>query len=165
MLCQYKMPSTFTVKAGFNMPGKDMADSPGTNSVLESVEPEYYDDFLTSQSLGGLDSHHMMSPNNIVSQRNSRTLTSNLFGWREVGNDDDASGDKKMWMIVITVASGLVMVSIIAVLVACRPKHSQTSDMEIEEMSSSTSQVNYDDTDALQPRKEKKLYRPSESRA
>ena len=111
------------------MPGKDLADSPGTNSVLESVEPEYYDDFLTSQSLGGLDSHHMMSQSNIVSQRNSRTLTSNLFGWREVGDDDEASGDKKMWMIVITVASGLVMVSIIAVLVACRPKHSQTSDL------------------------------------
>ena len=105
MLCQYKMPSTFTVKAGFNMPGKDLADIPGTNSVLEAVEPEYYDDFLTSQSLGGLDSHHMMSQSNIVSQRNSRTLTSNLFGWREVGDDDKSSGDKKMWMIVITVAS------------------------------------------------------------
>ena len=43
-----------------------------------------------------------------------------------------------MWMIVITVSSGLVVVSIMAVLVACRPRHKEDleggdmGDMEME---------------------------------
>merc|ERR1719422_2773980 len=46
VLCQYKMPGTFTVKAGFALPGQLSPDTglagPGE---LEAVEPEYYDDF------------------------------------------------------------------------------------------------------------------------
>ena len=84
VLCQYKMPGTFTVKAGFQMPGSDPGPTPGT---LESVEPEYYDDFLNpSQSLEVGDSHHLSnmvaSDHNTASQRRSRTLTNNLFGFQ-----------------------------------------------------------------------------------
>ena len=73
-----------------------------------------------------------------------------------------------MWMIVITVSSGLVVVSIMAVLVACRPRHKEDlergdiGDMEMELEAEATEAVS--DTEALQPR-DSKLYRPSESRA
>ena len=66
-----------------------------------------------------------------------------------------------MWMIVITVGSGLVMVSIMAVLMACRPRHltGEAGDMEMEAEAGGVS-----DTEALQPR-DSNLYRPTESRA
>ena len=71
-----------------------------------------------------------------------------------------------MWMIVITVSSGLVVVSIMAVLVACRPRHTEDTgemgDMEMEAEAGTHEAVS--DTEALQPR-DSKLYRPSESRA
>ena len=68
-----------------------------------------------------------------------------------------------MWMIVITVSSGLVVVSIMAVLVACRPRHmGEMGDMEMEAEAGTHEAVS--DTEALQPR-DTKLYRPSESRA
>ena len=68
-----------------------------------------------------------------------------------------------MWMIVITVSSGLVVVSIMAVLVACRPRHTEEmGDMEMEAEAGTHEAVS--DTEALQPR-DTKLYRPSESRA
>ena len=68
-----------------------------------------------------------------------------------------------MWMIVITVSSGLVVVSIMAVLVACRPRHmGEMGDMEMEAEAGTHEGVS--DTEALQPR-DTKLYRPSESRA
>ena len=73
----------------------------------------------------------------------------------------------KMWMIVLTVSAGLVVISVMAVLVVCRPASSQ-QDEELAEMSPASSQVNvnHGDTEALQPKKkEKKVYRPSESRA
>jgi len=168
VLCQYKMPGTFTVKAGFQMPGADPGPTPGT---LESVEPEYYDDFLNpSQSLEVGDSNHLsnmiVSDDNSASQRRSRTLTNNLFGLQEVGDGGDTT-DKRMWMIVITVSAGLVMFSVMAVLVACRPRTSQQQDDSLsgEEMSASTNQVNFADTETLQPKKNKKIYRPTESRA
>ena len=74
-------------------------------------------------------------------------------------------------MIVITVSSGLVVVSIMAVLVACRPRHTgelgrgdmgEMGDMEMEAEAGTHEAVS--DTEALQPR-DTKLYRPSESRA
>ena len=66
-----------------------------------------------------------------------------------------------MWMIVITVGSGLVMVSIMAVLMACRPRNlaGQVGDMEMEAEAEGVS-----DMEALQPR-DSNLYRPTESRA
>ena len=72
-----------------------------------------------------------------------------------------------MWMIVITVSAGLVMFSVMAVLVACRPRTSSQQDDSLsgEEMSASTNQVNFADTETLQPKKSKKIYRPTESRA
>ena len=80
----------------------------------------------------------------------------------------DCVGSQKMWMIVITVSSGLVVVSIMAVLVACRPRHKEdlggdTGDMGDMEMEAGASEA-VSDTEALQPR-DTKLYRPSESRA
>ena len=78
----------------------------------------------------------------------------------------DCLGSQKMWMIVITVSSGLVVVSIMAVLVACRPRHKEDlgdpGDMEMEVETGASEAVS--DTEALQPR-DSKLYRPSESRA
>ena len=162
------------------MPGQGAPEP--SSGTLESVEPEYFDDFFPnpSQSLTVGDSNHMSnimtSHQNSASHRHSRTLTTrnnNLFGARELGDDNGAAGvgseDKKMWMIVITVSAGLVMVSIMAVLMACRPRHTAdpAGDTAVgEEMSSSTSQVNFADTEALQPtKKNKKLYRPTESRA
>ena len=60
-----------------------------------------------------------------------------------------------MWMIVITVSAGLVMFSVMAVLVAFRPRASSQQDESLsgEEMSGSTSQVNFADTETLQPKK------------
>ena len=40
---------------------------------------------------------------------------------------------RKMWMVVITVSAGLVLVSLVAVLAACRPRHLHTPDIEAEE--------------------------------
>ena len=76
----------------------------------------------------------------------------------------DCLGSQKMWMIVITVSSGLVVVSIMAVLVACRPRHKEDlGDLGDMEMEAGASEA-VSDTEALQPR-DSKLYRPSESRA
>ena len=96
-----------------------------------------------------------------------------------------------MWMVVITVSAGLVLVSLVAVLAACRPRHHHT-DTEAEEQRSvfiiiicytdnnmskprsvaagqeAEEVVSHGDREALQPahsRGDKRLYRPTESRA
>ena len=68
--------------------------------------------------------------------------------------------------------SGLVIVSILAVLVACRPSHKKVEDEsgggdECSQVSPGlVDGCHESDTEALQPSgKDKKLYRPSESRA
>ena len=45
-----------------------------------------------------------------------------------------------MWMVVITVSAGLVLVSLVAVLAACRPRHHHT-DTEVEEQRSAAAFV------------------------
>ena len=40
-----------------------------------------------------------------------------------------------MWMVVITVSAGLVLVSLVAVLAACRPSHHHTHTEEEEQRS------------------------------
>ena len=115
MLCQYKMPGTFTVKAGFALPGQISPDTglahPGE---LEAVEPEYYedflpglnnnnnydnnnnnyDDFLPSLSHNSIDSSVLAAPeDHWASQRRSRTFSTNLFGSREVGGEARSLGD------------------------------------------------------------------------
>ena len=117
VLCQYKMPGTFTVKAGFALPGQLSPDTgladPGE---LEAVEPEYYedflpglnnnnnydnlnnnnnyDDFLTSLSHNSIDSSVLAAPeDHWASQRRSRTFSTNLFGSREVGGEARSLGD------------------------------------------------------------------------
>ena len=40
-----------------------------------------------------------------------------------------------MWMVVITVCAGLVLVSLVAVLAACRPRHHHTDTEEEEQRS------------------------------
>ena len=100
------MPGTFTVKAGFNLPGGDT----GADVVEDDLEPvdiEYYEDFLSpvDQSVGGRQSHVLASSKNAASQRTSRTFYSgDLFGGQELG--ELGSGDRKMWMMVISVSSG-----------------------------------------------------------
>ena len=112
MLCQYKMPGTFTVKAGFALPGQVSPDTgladPGE---LEAVEPEYYDDFLAPGNNNNYDdflaslSHNSIDSRVVAagedhwaSQRRSRTFSTNLFGSREVGGEGRAlagdGGDK-----------------------------------------------------------------------
>ena len=111
MLCQYKMPGTFTVKAGFALPGQVSPDTgladPGE---LEAVEPEYYDDFLAPNNINYDDFLASLAHNSIdsrvlasqddhwASQRRSRTFSTNLFGSREVGGEGRAlagdGGDK-----------------------------------------------------------------------
>ena len=44
-----------------------------------------------------------------------------------------------MWMVVITVSAGLVLVSLVAVLAACRPRHH--TDTEDEEQRSAAAFV------------------------
>ena len=121
VLCQYKMPGTFTVKAGFALPGQVSPDTgladPGE---LEAVEPEYYDDFLppgnnnnyedfllpgnknknnyddflASLSHNSIDSRVLASQDDHwASQRRSRTFSTNLFGSREVGGEGRSLGD------------------------------------------------------------------------
>ena len=48
---------------------------------------------------------------------------------------------RKMWMVVITVSAGLVLVSLVAVLAACRPRHHHTPDTETEEQRSAAAFV------------------------
>ena len=185
VLCQYKMPGTFTVKAGFNMPTSqsspsspsgslqpvDISESEGTSresrefSEQHRVPPR----IITAQSLDSARlSKILAGTSHSASQRNSRTLANNLFGGRQLGEEAGAEDNNhKMWMIVLTVSAGLVVISVMAVLVVCRPASSQ-QDEELAEMSPACSQVNvnHGDTEALQPKKkEKKVYRPSESRA
>ena len=45
-----------------------------------------------------------------------------------------------MWMVVITVSAGLVLVSLVAVLAACRPRHHLT-DTDTEEQRSAAAFV------------------------
>ena len=189
-MCQYKMPGTFTVKAGFNMP-TSQSSPPG----LGSLQPVSLEEDLSRRESREFSEHHPRLPPRIItaqsldsarlskilagsshsaSQRNSRTLpglANNLFGGRQLGEEAETEDNNhKMWMIVLTVSAGLVVISVMAVLVVCRPASSQ-QDEEVAEMSPASSQVNVSqvsnaDTEALQPKKkEKKVYRPSESRA
>ena len=187
-MCQYKMPGTFTVKAGFNMP-TSQSSPPGSGSLqpvsledLSSRESREFSEhhrppprIITAQSLDSARlSKILAGSSHSASQRNSRTLpglANNLFGGRQLGEEAGAEDNNhKMWMIVLTVSAGLVVISVMAVLVVCRPASSQ-QDEELAEMSPASSQVNvsqvsHADTEALQPKKkEKKVYRPSESRA
>ena len=110
MLCQYKMPGTFTVKAGFALPGQHSSPDTGLADPgeLEAVEPEYYDDFmpsggnnidnyddfLASLSHNSIDSNVLAAPeDHWASQRRSRTFATNLFGSREVGGEGRSLGD------------------------------------------------------------------------
>ena len=108
-MCQYKMPGTFTVKAGFALPGQLSPDTglagPGE---MEAVEPEYYDDFLpgnnnyddflASLSHNSIDSSVLAPEDHWASQRRSRTFSTSLFGSREVGGEgrslEGEGGDK-----------------------------------------------------------------------
>ena len=174
MLCQYKMPGTFTVKAGFNMPTSQ--SSAGSlqpvglgETSRESREFSEPPRIITAQSLDSARlSKILAGTHHSAPERNSRTLTNNLFGGRQLGEEAETEDNNhKMWMIVLTVSAGLVVISVMAVLVVCRPASSQ-QDEELAEMSPASSQVNVNhaDTEALQPKKkEKKVYRPSESRA
>merc|ERR1719433_230877 len=179
------MPGTFTVKAGFNMP-TSQSSPPGSGSLqpvdLEELSSRESRDFsehhrlppriITAQSLDSARlSKILAGSSHSASQRNSRTLpglANNLFGGRQLGEEAETEDNNhKMWMIVLTVSAGLVVISVMAVLVVCRPASSQ-QDEELAEMSPASSQVNVNhaDTEALQPKKkEKKVYRPSESRA
>ena len=53
--------------------------------------------------------------------------------------------------------------ALLAVLVACRPRHKEITKQDDEE-EKQAGEMTESDTEALQP-KDKKLYRPSESRA
>ena len=182
MLCQYKMPGTFTVKAGFNMP-TSQSSPPGSGSLqpvsledLSSRESREFSEhhrppprIITAQSLDSARlSKILAGTSHSASERNSRTLANNLFGGRQLGDQAGAEDNNhKMWMIVLTVSAGLVVISVMAVLVVCRPASSHQEE-ELDEISPASSQVNvnHGDTEALQPKKkEKKVYRPSESRA
>ena len=95
VLCQYKMPGTFTVKAGFALPGQHASPDTGLADPgeLEAVEPEYYEDFLPSLASNSLDSSVLAAPeDHWASQRSSRTFTTNLFGSREVGGEGRGLG-------------------------------------------------------------------------
>merc|ERR1719433_2363850 len=178
------MPGTFTVKAGFNMP-TSQSSPPGSGSLqpvdLEELSSRESRDFsehhrlppriITAQSLDSARlSKILAGSSHSASQRNSRTLpglANNLFGGRQLGEEAETEDNNhKMWMIVLTVSAGLVVISVMAVLVVCRPASSQ-QDEEVAEMSPASSQVNvsqvsHADTEALQPKKkEKKVYRPS----
>ena len=179
------MPATFTVKAGFNMPTNKQS-SPSSSGTLEPVDISYdqegseresrefsdYSSIITAQSLDSARQNKILANSNSVSQRHSRTLATNLFGGQQLGDEADRRDDNhKMWMIVITVSAGLVVVSVMAVLVVCRPA-AQDHDHEerdhgVQDEISVSSQVNVNDTEALQPKskEKKKVYRPSESRA
>ena len=147
MLCQYKMPGTFTVKAGFNMPTSQ--SSPSGSGTLQPVDisegtSRESRDFseqnrvppriITAQSLDSARLNKILAgSSHSASQRNSRTVANNLFGGRQLGEEAGAEDNNhKMWMIVLTVSAGLVVISVMAVLVVCRPAASQ-QDEELAE--------------------------------
>lgn len=104
------MPETFTVKAGFNLPGSSDNSVAPAGVDLDPVDIEYYEDFLTpvDQGLNGKVPSNVFSSYNSASQRHSRTLNSgNIFGNQEIGSGFfGGTGDKRMWMMVISVSSG-----------------------------------------------------------
>ena len=80
VLCQTKMPGTFTVKAGFGVPGGGQQLPGPASPELEAVEPEYIDTDLgtvlglgspgTSQEAGpGLASRVLASRGHSATQR------------------------------------------------------------------------------------------------
>ena len=101
MLCQFKMPGTFTVKAGFNMPSKQSSYSSTSGSLTpvetsewerEDREPREFSDYstiITAQSLDSARHNNILAGgSNSASQRHSRTLTNNLFGGQQVGKEE-----------------------------------------------------------------------------
>ena len=81
VLCQTKMPGTFTVKAGFGVPGGGQQQPDLASPELEAVEPEYIDtDLGTVLGLGtssqevdpGLASRVLASRGHSATQRRYR---------------------------------------------------------------------------------------------
>jgi len=183
VLCHFKMPEVFTVKAGFNLPGGKLQGS----GSLEPVDIDFSQDFGTREGRRYSDEEYddlsakiitaasleearlariLTSPRHSASQRQSRTLASNLFGGLDFG-DRRRPGDPashSLWMVVLIVSAGAVVLTVCGMLVACRPRKSNACDIvvsdELEE-GVATSQLG-NDKEALQP---KKKHKARESRA
>ena len=179
------MPEVFTVKAGFNLPG---GNSRGVGSgSLEPVDISFpnesggregrrypnndYDDLslkiITAASLEEARLARMLtSPRHSASQRQSRTLASNLFGGLDFGDRDQRvdPASHNLWMVLLIVSAGGVVLTVCGMLVACKPRKDNSdcdNNSEMGEEGSAASQV-VKDTEALQPKRKQK---PRESRA
>ena len=184
VLCHFKMPEVFTVKAGFNLPGGNSRGAASFEPVEIDLSEEFgsregrrykdivYDDLsskiITAASLEEARLARILtSPRHSASQRQSRTLASNLFGGLDFG-DRDQRGDPSshnLWMVVLIVSAGGVVLTVCGMLVACKPRRGDTdcdnvSSDEVEEGNAASQVIN--DTEALQP---KKKHKPRESRA
>jgi len=185
VLCHFTMPEVFTVKAGFNLPG---GNSRGVGSgSLEPVDISFpnesgdregrryanndYDDLslkiITAASLEEARLARMLtSPRHSASQRQSRTLASNLFGGLDFGDRDQRvdPASHNLWMVLLIVSAGGVVLTVCGMLVACKPRKDNSdcdNNSEMGEEGSAASEV-VKDTEALQPKRKQK---PRESRA
>jgi len=183
VLCHFTMPEVFKVTAGFNLPGGNSRGvgsgslQPVDISELGSREGRRYSDIeyddlsskiITAASLEEARLARMLtSPRHSASQRQSRTLASNLFGALDFGDRDQRAdpASHNLWMILLIVSAGAVVLTVCGMLVACKPRGDNSdcdnvSSDDIEE-SNAASQV-IKDTQALQPKRKDK---PRESRA
>jgi len=185
VLCHFKMPEVFTVQAGFNLPGGNVRGSGSLKPVSIDLSEEFrsggregrrfsnvdYDlssKIITAASLEEARLAKILtSPRHSASQRQSRTLASNLFGGLDFGDGNQRAdpASHNLWMVVLIVSAGGVVLTVCGMLVACRPRKEDSdcdnvSSDDVEENSAASQVVN--DTEALQPKRKHKL---RESRA
>jgi hypothetical protein len=186
VLCHFTMPEVFTVKAGFNLPsGNSMGLGSGSLEPVDislpdgvgSREGRRYSDIesddlsakiITAASLEEARLARMLtSPRHSASQRQSRTLASNLFGGLDFGDKDHRAdpASHNLWMVLLIVSAGGVVLTVCGMLVACKPRRENTNcdtiSSDDNEEGNAASQV-IKDTEALQP---KRKVKPRESRA
>lgn len=185
VLCHFKMPEVFTVQAGFNLPGGHTQGSGSLEPVSINIAEEFrgggragwrysnvdYDlssKIITAASLEEARLAKMLtSPRHSASQRQSRTLDSNLFGGLDFGDRNQRAdpASHNLWMVVLIVSAGGVVLTVCGMLVACKPRKEDSdcdnvSSDDVEEGNAASQVVN--DTEALQP---KRKHKPRESRA
>eukprot|EP00090_Calanus_glacialis_P026591 TRINITY_DN41837_c0_g1_i1.p1 TRINITY_DN41837_c0_g1~~TRINITY_DN41837_c0_g1_i1.p1 ORF type:complete len:397 (+),score=72.12 TRINITY_DN41837_c0_g1_i1:154-1344(+) len=184
VLCHFKMPEVFTVKAGFNLPGGNIRGSGSLKPVsilseefrsgdregrrYSNVDYDLSSKIITAASLEEARLARMLtSPRHSASQRQSRTLASNLFGGLDFGDRNQRAdpASHNLWMVVLIVSAGGVVLTVCGMLVACKPRKGDSdcdnvSSDDVEESNAASQVVN--DTEALQP---KRKHKPRESRA
>lgn len=144
VLCHFTLPEVFTVQAGFAMPGSGAAPARVPRKLPGESRPAP-PRIITAASLEEARLAHLLSAAG-PSAWESRTLTSNLFGGRSVGEEGGEAASPAL--LALLLSAGLATIAIVLVLVLVRPrkKHQSTADSRVD-------------------MKTKKKYRPRESKA